>query len=564
MRAWPWGACAAVLVLWACFRAFTVDDAFITFRYALNCAAGHGLVMNPGERVEGTSSLPWALVLALPTRFGIGPEHAAPTLAVLAALALVVVAHRVARTLAGEVAARAAAWFAALVAPLAIWSASGMETVAYAALLGLWLWILVRPQEAPGFAGGAGAGLAAAFRPEGLALVLAPAIARALQPPGIGALLRAAAGAALILVPVAGFRLAYFGDIVANSVHAKSPGLAALAPGVLYAAKILVSYALVVRFASAGVQHVPRSGGRILAVALGVQLLFTIAVGGDHFAGARFLVPVLVPLAALAGVGVACTPWRTRHAPAIVCAVAGLGLLLGAEALLPVVAPLLALARLHLPAAAHAGRIAEEIRHAGVVVLGLAAWLEFGARAQARGRLPGLVLALAAALVPQAWDPQIRACRQADGASTYGRAVGAWLRGAVPPATVVATNAAGALPYVSGLPVIDMLGLCDRTIARSRPDVRQWVGHERGDGASVLERRPDLIVLGGAEGALEPWPFPGDQQLFAAAAFHAEYVPMRARVRDPKGDFDFQFYCRRDRYALLRQSGAVDAGTPAP
>jgi len=35
------------------FLDHTVDDAFISFRYAHNLVQGHGLVFNPGERVEG-------------------------------------------------------------------------------------------------------------------------------------------------------------------------------------------------------------------------------------------------------------------------------------------------------------------------------------------------------------------------------------------------------------------------------------------------------------------------------------------------------------------------------
>ncbi len=41
-----------------------IDDAYITFRYARNLAEGHGLVYNPGERVLGTSTPLYALVLA--------------------------------------------------------------------------------------------------------------------------------------------------------------------------------------------------------------------------------------------------------------------------------------------------------------------------------------------------------------------------------------------------------------------------------------------------------------------------------------------------------------------
>ena len=42
----------------------TIDDAFITFRYARNFAQGNGLVFNLGERVEGITSLSWTLLLA--------------------------------------------------------------------------------------------------------------------------------------------------------------------------------------------------------------------------------------------------------------------------------------------------------------------------------------------------------------------------------------------------------------------------------------------------------------------------------------------------------------------
>lgn len=34
-----------------------LDDAYISYRYALNLVAGHGLVYNPGEYVEGYTNL---------------------------------------------------------------------------------------------------------------------------------------------------------------------------------------------------------------------------------------------------------------------------------------------------------------------------------------------------------------------------------------------------------------------------------------------------------------------------------------------------------------------------
>ena len=62
---------------------FLTDDAFISFRYARNLLEGHGLVFNPGERVEGYSNFLWVLELAaLWGVFGLRPEHTAPWLSV--------------------------------------------------------------------------------------------------------------------------------------------------------------------------------------------------------------------------------------------------------------------------------------------------------------------------------------------------------------------------------------------------------------------------------------------------------------------------------------------------
>lgn len=43
-----------------------VDDAYISFRYSYNLAAGEGLVFNEGEYVEGYTNLLWTLLMAIP------------------------------------------------------------------------------------------------------------------------------------------------------------------------------------------------------------------------------------------------------------------------------------------------------------------------------------------------------------------------------------------------------------------------------------------------------------------------------------------------------------------
>ena len=72
------------LLVWLTSLAwFMTDDAFITFRYVRNLLEGHGLVFNPGERVEGYSNFLWALELAAIWKlFGLAPEAVAQWLSV--------------------------------------------------------------------------------------------------------------------------------------------------------------------------------------------------------------------------------------------------------------------------------------------------------------------------------------------------------------------------------------------------------------------------------------------------------------------------------------------------
>ena len=77
-------------------------------------------------------------------------------------------------------------------------------------------------------------------------------------------------------------------------------------------------------------------------------------------------------------------------------------------------------------------------------------------------------------------------------------------------------TAAGAIPFYSGLPTIDMYGLSDHHIARVPLAEGPWLaGHMKWDNAYVLARRPDLIAinkgyfqkgdLAGLQAAEDPW-----------------------------------------------------------
>jgi len=54
-----------VRIAWVLYTRYTLDDAFITFRYARQIALGNGFVYNLGERLDGTTSPLFALLLAV-------------------------------------------------------------------------------------------------------------------------------------------------------------------------------------------------------------------------------------------------------------------------------------------------------------------------------------------------------------------------------------------------------------------------------------------------------------------------------------------------------------------
>lgn len=69
LTAWIVGIASVVafLIRW------TQDDSFISLRYARNLVEGHGLVYNPGDNVEGYTNFLWTLLMAIPLKLGRDP-----------------------------------------------------------------------------------------------------------------------------------------------------------------------------------------------------------------------------------------------------------------------------------------------------------------------------------------------------------------------------------------------------------------------------------------------------------------------------------------------------------
>ncbi|MBU1879883.1 MAG: glycosyltransferase family 39 protein, partial [Chloroflexi bacterium] len=181
-KTWVWLAILLALVLlaahqWHYYDALgrdAVDDAYISWRYAQNVVQGHGLVFNPGERVEGYTNFLWTIasvpILALGAGDAMGQIGMALG-ALCALITLLLVYAFIRQTDERPIVAGIAALLLAVDGSFALWSVSGMET----AFFGLWLlagataylWENRRAGR-PGVLSGVFLALAAMTRPEGL------------------------------------------------------------------------------------------------------------------------------------------------------------------------------------------------------------------------------------------------------------------------------------------------------------------------------------------------------------------------------------------------------------
>ncbi len=206
----------------------TIDDAYITFRYARNLLAGHGLVYNPGEQVLGTTTPLYALLMAFLGVFSGGVHAPFPILAVgVNALAdaatcalLIWLGYRLRHPWTG--------YLSALAWSIAPWSVTfaigGLETSVYVFLLTATAAAYLA--ERPGLAAVCGA-LSLLTRPDALILLL---------PLGADALWRVARRnwrwsvserrlgilAVGLLLLWGGFATGFYGSPVPHSLVAKS------------------------------------------------------------------------------------------------------------------------------------------------------------------------------------------------------------------------------------------------------------------------------------------------------------------------------------------------------
>lgn len=198
------------------YTGFIFDDAYITFRYAENLAAGLGFVYNTGERVLGTTTPLFTLILASLRSLGLPVVEAALGVSVLASATTAVIllfwAHRLGFGRLSLLPALGYALFSRLLPT----EAGGMETAVFNLLLTAALYSRYRSRPSVAYALGA---LALLVRPEGgilLALLFAYDLFVYRRN-----LWRRCALAAVIVLPWVIFAWVYFGSPIPNSIPAK-------------------------------------------------------------------------------------------------------------------------------------------------------------------------------------------------------------------------------------------------------------------------------------------------------------------------------------------------------
>jgi arabinofuranosyltransferase len=517
------GIVAQIAIAWGS----TQDDAFATFRFARNMARGEGPAYNPGERVEGDTSLLWTALLCAAVLVGGDPASIAPLLgagAAVAIAALLVISHRgfLRRGREADDTARSQAavpWVTALSGAAFLISGSafmgeavqGLETSLFALVVSCALLLDARERELGRRIEGGRSGwiyaLAAIARPWGLAVFAVAALAR------VGGLVRnrltrqdlraEALWAARALGPAVGyllFRFFYYGEFLGGGmVSAPVPRGALLTRGGRLVLEFVSAYLPVCALALVGIAaRRGRQRSMLTAAWTGAVIAWVLWSGGGDRPTFRLFAPVvpLLCLAAADGLDRILDPLtRAERAPGrrvFAGAAAAFGLCVGV---------------------------------CGFLWVGSASAREFAS--WRRSVLPQHALA------------------------------GRWLASHCARGTLLATVNAGALPYYSDFRTIDMMGRFTGQVGRR--------GRSMDDAAAargmILLRNPDIILFSRARFTQEP--LPEDQvgtMLFGAV--EGEIWRSGRLQRDyrwtsvPLPGFHFNFYERADRAGAPGGKGA--------
>lgn len=450
---------------------WTLDDAYISFRYAENFAEGKGIVYNEGEYVEGYTCFLWVVLLAGLYKIGLDLPTTSKILGVLFTFITIFLMSRIHKIIKGT------HWLVSVAGVLILgsmgaftsWAMSGMETSLTALLVFLSMLmfgaLVSRNKESlvGYFLVGIIVSMAVMSRPDAgiiLPMLVFCSFLHAIKEKQYLNPVLIILGFLVLFIPYFIWRYNYYGWLLPNTFYVKvGSSKEQIKRGLTYAFYFLKGSFLIwapfIMLQIFPIKTLGSKGFAIFAMSLTVflNMLYVISVGGDCMPAHRFYTPI--------------TPLLVT-----VCAYT-----------------------LFFPGASY-------IRSLILVVLILCFNL---------------------------WqlknDPYLYERIIADVVAERGKETGLWLRENVPPNSLLATNTAGSVAYYSRLKVIDMLGLNDEHIAHREIATlgKGFAGHEKGDGKYVLSRKPDYIMFGSATGNKEPR-FVSDREMAGEAEFRENYV----------------------------------------
>lgn len=466
----------------AVFFRWTSDDAYISFRYAEHFSTGRGLTFNPGERVEGYSNFLWVCLLAGFNAAGISPVAMSKFLSFFFSVCLLFTAFRTAGLYGGSpFASGTAAAALACSSGLAYYAMSGLETVFYAFLLTSALYLNKKYQmhlSVKTYVLLYTVLFTAAFtRPEGILFPAAAAVFHLIERlllkkgPAFKAVLGIPAAGFLLYGCFLVFRFSYYGNLFPNTFYAKPAGTFVSYAGNAFVDNFLNGFFSGSFFLFTFIFLVLwKRAVRLFLFPLllcACQVLF-MSYAGDWMAFGRFFLPILPVTLVLSFALASDTQEKSRPRAEHTAGKAVFS------------------AALLLFAGMNAGRTLQAVR--------------------SRDVYPYLVMK-----------------------STRLRDLGFFLQKHYPRESLLALRRQGAVPYISHMPTVDIMGLTDAGAAEIIYRERDIIERNNTLADYILSRKPDLILL--FSSSRVPAGYAIDKSRPSDRLYHIEFVLYRKAVQ---------------------------------
>ena len=462
------------------FKVYMCDDAFISLRYADRLVNGLGLTWTDGKPVEGYSNLLWVLLNALLSLAGMDLVLAARVLgfASISAVFFLIVYHYFYREKYNALAVLAGLICIGYSMSISIWTIGGLETPMVLALLTgatvfLFRGIAPKGDEKNILISAILFGLLGITRLDGLVFLPAATLVLifhgGLKKSAVKKYMLFAGIPAGILMLQVLFRLVYYGEFVPNTALVKL-GVSGehFIAGVKYLGFAFKShYIFTVIFPAIALFFLFSNRGTLskgfyLASQYAAWLLYVIVIGGDIFPAYRHFTEIIVISAfiIIEGMNVALSVFK-KQPQKNMAAAAALAVLL------------------------------------------------FSTHVYERMQVKDDIYRSAAI---EKW-------------TTDGVIIGKMLgKGFKKEQPLTAISAAGAIPYASKLPSLDMLGINDYYLPRhkSADFGKGYIGHELGEGAYIWSQNPDLIIFTSPYGGEVPF-WKSEHELLKLPEFRGRY-----------------------------------------